>query len=392
MECAKQKTAKKVAVFGSGPGGLMAATRLQLGGAQVHVFEKRPSYGRKLLIAGSSGLNISHEARLAEFASHYQGLSPEFWRSLLQHFGPKDWIEFIEGLGFETFLGTSDRYFVREMKASNFLKAWIEYLRGRGVEFYPHQEWSTRSQLDGFDGGAFFLGGGSWEDETPRWLEAFPRELGIQTKPFYPTNVGYEVEWSPEFLAEAEGKPLKNVVLKTALGEKAGELVVTRYGLEGTPIYFYGQVGTVWLDLKPGLTLSEVQRKLESVRENLAPIRRVKKVLQLSEASLALLFHHAPPEVKSDLAQLVQWIKAFPVELIRPRPLAEAISSGGGVDLNEVSTEPGCELMLKKLPGWFCGGEMLDWTAPTGGFLIQGCVSQGALVGDNLCRWFWGRE
>lgn len=381
------KSAKKVAIFGSGPAGLMAATRLQAGGIQVHLFERRASYGRKLLIAGSSGLNITHDAGIEEFVVHYSGFTPEFWRVLLRRFGPRDWIEFIERLGFETFSGTSGRYFVREMKASNLLKAWVESLKRSGVVFHPNHEWRSRSQLDGFDGGGFFLGGGSWEEETPAWLGRMRTELGIETKSFYPANVGYEVDWSPEFLQEAEGKPLKNVVFRTSLGQKAGELVITRYGLEGTPIYFHGVTGPAWIDLKPGLSAEEVRSKLNSVRENLSPIRRVKKTLQLSEAALALLFHHTSEEVKRDLNAMVDRIKSFPIELLRPRPLSESISSGGGVDLTEVSTDPRRELMLRKIPGWFCGGEMLDWNAPTGGFLIQGAVTQGAIAGENLLQY-----
>lgn len=379
--------AKKVAVYGSGPAGLMAATRLRGAGAEVHLFERRPSYGRKLLIAGSSGLNITHDAPVEGFIPHYQGFTPDFWRRVLTAMSPQDWIDWIRAMGFETFAGTSGRWFVREMKASNLLKAWIEGLKLEGVVLHPGQEWRTRAELDGWDAVGFFLGGGSWEESTPGWLARFPSELGVATEPFYPTNAGYEVAWSDGFLQEAEGKPLKNIVLTTASGEKAGELVVTRYGLEGTPVYFHGTPGPATLDLKPGLTQALIRAKLLSLRENLSPLRRIKKQLQLGEAALALLFHHTPDAVKNDLESMIKRVKAFPLELLRPRPLSESISSGGGVRLDEVMTEPGRELMLRRHPGWFCGGEMLAWTAPTGGFLIQGCVSQGALAADNIARY-----
>lgn len=379
--------AKSVAIHGSGPAGLMAATRLREAGLDVHLFERRPSYGRKLLIAGSSGLNITHDAPIEGFVPHYSGFTPEFWERLLRRFGPRDWIAFIEAMGFETFSGTSGRYFVREMKASGLLKAWIDRLRAAGVMLHPGHEWSARAELDRFDAAGFFLGGGSWEDETPSWLARFPAELGVETRPFYPTNVGYEVAWSPGFLAEAEGKPLKNIVFRTKLGEKAGELVVTKYGLEGTPVYFHGTPGPAAIDLKPALPREEVVRKMLAVKENLSPIRRAKKTLGLNETALALLFHHAPDSDRGDVSRLAAVVKAFPVELLRPRPLAEAISSGGGVALGEVHDEPGRELMLRKHPGIFCGGEMLDWVAPTGGFLIQGAVTQGAVAADNLLGW-----
>jgi predicted flavoprotein YhiN len=253
------------------------------------------------------------------------------------------------------------------------------------VRFVPNRAW------DGFENApeaavtGLFLGGGSWEDAVPLWPEAMKR-AGVRVKDFSPANVGYEVEWSEAFLKEAEGKPLKNIVFKNRHGEKAGELVVTRYGLEGTPVYFLGDSGEAFLDLKPGLTESEILTRLSAVRENWAPFRRVQKLLSLPEASLALLYHHTPESVRGNLEALVRQIKHFPVELLRPRPLLEAISSTGGIDLDEVSMEVGHELELKRFPGVFVGGEMLDWWAPTGGFLIQAAVTQGAMAGRNMLK------
>ncbi|NDD92957.1 aminoacetone oxidase family FAD-binding enzyme, partial [bacterium] len=235
--------AKKTAIFGSGPAGLMAATLLARAGVKVSVFERRPSMGRKLLIAGSSGLNISHDAPIPEFIRHYEGFTPEVWGRFFSIFSPLDWIRFVEGLGFETFVGTSSRYFVREMKASNLLRAWVHHLRESGVEFFPNHEFQSTREFDGFDSVGLFLGGGSWEDSPPIWPSVLEKELGVRVHPFRSSNVGYEVDWNDGFLKEAEGKPLKNVVLTTQKGSKAGELVVTRYGLEGTPIYFHGVEG-----------------------------------------------------------------------------------------------------------------------------------------------------
>ncbi|MBU6154923.1 MAG: TIGR03862 family flavoprotein [Bdellovibrionales bacterium] len=380
-------SAKKTAIFGSGPAGLMAATRLVRAGAGVTVFERRPSFGRKLLIAGSSGLNISHEASVPEFIAHYEGFSPPIWSRFFSIFSPKDWIAFVESLGFETFVGTSSRYFVREMKASNLLRAWIEMLKKAGVQFVPNTEFNSETRLSDFDSVGFFLGGGSWEDREPVWPAVFRERFGIQVHPFSPSNVGYEVAWNPKFLQEAEGKPLKNIVFTTKSGSKAGELVVTGYGLEGTPIYFHGTKGVAFLDLKPALTQSSILEKLKSVRENLSPLRRIKKVLGLNETALALLFHHTEAHDRENLGKMVSLIKRFPLEILRPRPLMESISSKGGVDLGEVRVDPGCELMLKKHPGFFCGGEMLDWDAPTGGFLIQASVTQGAVAARGMLGW-----
>jgi uncharacterized flavoprotein (TIGR03862 family) len=372
-----------VAIYGSGPAALMAASELSRFPLRITLFERRPSLGRKLLIAGSSGLNISHDTGLDDFISHYQGFTPEVWRRFFAIFSPQDWIRFVEGLGLETFVGTSNRYFVREMKASGLLRAWRSHLEGRGVEIVVQHEWRGFEELMRFDASGLFLGGGSWEEESPRW-PAIMAEAGVSVRPFHPKNVGYEVAWSRAFLAEAEGKPLKNMVLKNAKGEKAGELVITRYGLEGTPVYFLGEKGPAILDLKPSMSEGEILRRVSRFSENLSPIRRVKRGLSLGEAAMALLYHHTDGAVRSDLGALVRMIKAFPIEFSSPRPLAEAISSAGGIDLSEVSTEPGRELALKRFKGVFVGGEMLDWTAPTGGFLIQGAVTQGAVAAQSL--------
>lgn len=380
-------SAKKTAIFGSGPAGLMAATQLVRAGVGVTVFERRPSFGRKLLIAGSSGLNISHEASIPEFIAHYEGFSPEVWSRFFGVFSPKAWIAFVESLGFETFVGTSSRTFVREMKASNLLRAWIEMLKKAGVEFVPNTELNSETRLSDFDSVGFFLGGGSWEDREPLWPEVFQKKFGIRVRPFAPSNVGYEVSWNPGFLQEAEGKPFKNIVFTSKAGTKAGELMVTRYGLEGTPIYFHGTKGTALIDLKPGMSESAITDKLKSVRENLSPLRRIKKVLGLNETALALLFHQTEKSDRENLEKMAKLLKAFPLELLGPRPLLEAISSKGGVDLEEIETQPGLELMLKKHPGFFCGGEMLDWDAPTGGFLIQASVTQGAVAARGMLNW-----
>ena len=388
---------KKVAVVGSGPAGLMAATQL-VSRADVTLFEKRPSLGRKLLIAGSSGLNISHHLDLQTFAEHYEQPSLDFWKGVLGHYGQKNWVQFIEQeLGLETFLGTSDRYFVREMKASGLLKKWTEWLKSRGCVIQTLAELTDFSEitqgsepgiqlrfgndLHTFEDAIFALGGGSWEDEEPKWVSLF-KSKGIGFREFEASNVGYEVEWLPEFLKEAEGKPLKKIRLTSALGSKEGELVVTRYGLEGTPIYFKGCPGTAFVDLKPDLTLEEVMVRLQQVKENLSPMRRVKKNLNLCEASLALVFHHSDPKTKNDLNVLAKQVKNFPIPLLKARPLSESISSKGGVLWTEL--EP--SLQLKKFPHVHCCGEMIDWDAPTGGFLIQGCVSMGAWIGNRIIR------
>jgi uncharacterized flavoprotein (TIGR03862 family) len=354
----------------------------------VDLFERRPGFGRKLLVAGSSGLNISHELPPREFADHYTGGRPGFWAGLLADFGVKDWLTFIEhSLGLETFLGTSRRYFVREMKASGLLAAWRKHLEAGGVRFHGTSELTDFTSENGVyrlhfgereilaDRVVFALGGGSWEDPPPAWPGIFIRK-GVSVAPFVAANVGHAVEWSSALLREAEGKPLKKIRLETPRGKKDGELVITSYGLEGTPIYFLGEPGPAWIDLKPDLTEGAILARLESVRENLAPIRRVKQKLELCEGSLALLFHHTSEEDRRDLKVLVSRLKRFPIVLGEPRPLAEAISSTGGIALEEFDAN----LEFRKFPGAYAGGEMLAWHAPTGGFLIQAAVSMGARI------------
>lgn len=364
------------------------------------MYEKRSSLGWKLLVAGGSGLNLSHKLPLEDFAAIYKSpSSPSFFREWLQVYPPEHWLEFVERrLGMETFLGTSGRYFVREMKSSRMLQTWVRLLNDRGVLFFrdsefigfettlsrPTLQWrdSSGERRKEFDAIVLALGGGSWEKEIPKWPDLFQRKrIGIV--PFTPSNVGWEVDWPLKFLKEAVRKPLKNIVLKTSLGEKAGDLLVTEYGLEGTPIYFVGVKGIARLDLKPSLTEEQIKKKL-SGKSKRSPIRCVDRFLKLGEAAFAWVFHMAPEEVRRDGKKLSRWIKHSPIEFQRPRPLSEAISSKGGVRMDQLSEDPRFPMMLKKHPGIFLCGEMLDWDAPTGGFLIQACVLQGILASRGV--------
>lgn len=417
---------RKIAVLGTGPAGLMAAWQAARAGLDVTVYEKRKAPGRKLLVAGSSGLNITYECGLDEFVGHYSGPRDRFERFLRQ-FGPAEWRGFIEReLGIETFKGTSRRWFVASdgMKASGLLRAWVARLEAAGVRFEYGRECvgfgadggagagddgGAGAGDDGgaggdactvelrfsdgarerFDAACFCLGGGSWEpQETPlRWPAIF-RENGIEFHEFVASNVGFKVAWPTALIDEAEGQPVKNVVLRSSRGERSGDLVITRYGIEGTPVYFAGEVERVFLDLKPDLSEERILEKLALVKENLAPLRRAKRFLSLGEGALALLFHMTPPEELSDLRRLVARIKRFPLDLLERQPLAEAISSSGGVAWSELDDG----LMLRRVPGVFVAGEMIDWDAPTGGFLIQACVAQGCWAGRAMAGYLGSSE
>ncbi len=396
----------RFAVVGSGPAALMAAEVLAAGSAgregAVTVFEKRKAPGRKLLVAGSSGLNITYDApSLEEFVAFYGESGPRL-RPMLQAFGPADWRRFIEGiLGIRTFKGTSRRWFVEAegMKAAGLLKAWVNHLRALGVAFEFDREltdFETNPMSLDAEGGTLLtfangtqwrgdravlaLGGGSWEpSEKPlRWPAIF-KNRGISFRDFEPSNVGYQVTWPEGLVREADRKPIKNARLRTARGERGGELLITSYGLEGTPVYFAGCSGPARLDLKPDLDEAALLERLQGGKENLSPIRRVQKLAGLCEASRALMFHLTPESERGDLRALAHRIKNFPLELGAAQPLDEAISSAGGILWSELDSD----LALVRAPSVHLAGEMVDWDAPTGGFLIQACVAQGAWAGKR---------
>ncbi len=392
----------RVAVLGTGPAGLMAAFELVRAGFQPVLYEKRPAPGWKLLVAGSSGLNVGTEQSLREFTAQYRGPAEHF-RKCFEAFSPQQWLEFIEKeLGIPTFQGTSRRYFIEGMKAPPLLKSWLARIESGGGRLATRKEWSGLERMaegrwklsfadgseDRVDAAVFALGGGSWEKtENPlRWADVANR-LGWLREPFQSSNSGFQVEWPKAFLREAEGLPIKNIRLRSPRGERAGDLVVTAYGLEGTPVYFAGEVGDIVLDLKPDLREEQVLERMLHGREKLSPIRAAAKRLALCEAAQALLFHLTPESVRKDAAQLARRVKAFPIHLRERQPLSEAISSSGGICFSEVDEN----LEMKRFPGIFLAGEMLDWDAPTGGYLLTACAAQGSLAGRAAARWLLER-
>lgn len=392
---------KKIAIIGTGPAGLMAASVLASAGHQVTVFDKNTGPGRKLLIAGGSGLNITNALPLSEFAAQYSGDSID-WEKLLQNFSPRDWLAFIHNLQLETFEGTSGRYFVREMKASGLLRAWLADLKSKGAEFRFESELMDFSTVHDqqvelifssgdpmiVDAAILALGGASWLGNEALHWPALLAGKGIALTPFASANCGFEVDWKKAFLEEAVQQPLKNAILRSSRGSKKGDILITAYGVEGTPVYTCGRAETCYLDLKTDLNEAQILQKLAAVHENLAPLRRAQKALSLTTVQQALLFHHAPAGGLQTNESLARLIKNFPLTLLRPRPLSEAISSSGGVALNEIDNG----FVLKKFPQISAVGEMLDWSAPTGGFLIQACVSQGHTAATEICSRFASRQ
>lgn len=375
---------KVVCIIGSGPAGLMAAEVLSQFQVRVILLEARKSPGWKILVAGSSGLNVTYDSALQEFPNFY-GRSAIHIKTSLELFPPEHWLEFLKSLGMNPFLGTSKRFFIREMKGSPLLRAWIKRLHTNGVEFHFDEKFDDFTLEDSgkvsvltnqrriVNGVVCALGGASWLKSPTMWPEIF-RQKQIQVTPFTPANAGFELVAPPEFFAAAEGLPIKGLTLKTSIGHKQGELMITRYGLEGSPIYWVGHSGPATLDLKPDLSFEKVREKMLT---NKKPMERILKYdLKLSEGARLLLQFLGGSSLNAEK------IKNLPITLGSPRPLEESISSAGGVSWQELSTN----LEVKACPGIYCAGEMIDWSAPTGGFLIQGCVSTGFHAAQSLAQ------
>jgi uncharacterized flavoprotein (TIGR03862 family) len=387
-------------VIGAGPAGLRAAEILASAGIETRIFEQKPSLGRKFLIAGRGGLNITHSEALDLFITRYD--SPERWERLLKSFDPTQLRAWFEGLGVPTFVGTSGRVFPKSQRAPEILERWLERLYRLGCDIRTGHKFHHLLGQSPFDvvfqkGNEFALetasavvfafGGASWPQtgSDGTWAEQF-RSMGISVTPFTPSNVGWECPWSQEFLTVADGKPLKNVAAACAGRTVRGELLITKYGVEGGVVYQLSRElrrdHRITIDLKPDLDEAELRRRWregESIRESAA------KSWRLSTAAIALL-----EEKKrfSNFPTLLAGVKRCDIELVAPRPVEEAISSAGGVDWGELDDH----LMLKKYPGMFCAGEMIDWDAPTGGYLLQGCFATGTIAGEGAVKWIAQRR
>lgn len=391
-------THTQLAVIGGGPAGLRAAEVAASAGLQVTLFDAKPSVGRKFLVAGKGGLNLTHGESFDRFITRYSGPAQpaETWEKLIAGFDPAALREWAAGLGVETFQATSGRVYPKALKAAPLLRRWIERLRGLGVRFEmnhrltslapgnPYQLGFSNGTTAAADSVILALGGGSWTKtgSDGAWQEIFEK-LGISQNPLAPANCGWEHEWSPEVLAAAEGKPLKNIHVSVGDQTVIGELMVTRYGLEGGAIYQLGATlrampePALAIDFKPTFTHEQLVAKMESVRRDFLTEARVR--WKLSDPAHAILSRHT----WTDAASLAREAKHCVIGLTKPRPIDEAISSAGGVCWNEIDAN----LMLKKLPGIFVAGEMIDWEAPTGGYLMQGCFATATRAAKSAVEW-----
>lgn len=404
VSCIYNEIMTKAAIIGGGPAGLMAAEVLAHNGIQVHVYDAMPSLGRKFLMAGKSGLNITHSEPFEQFVSRYSHTSHiETW---LQAFTPADLREWARGLGIETFVGTSGRVFPVEMKASPLLRAWIQRLSVSGVTFHLrhklsglHAEKSLHFHTpDGevtveADVIILALGGGSWrrlgsDGAWVQWLS----QAGAEIEPLLPSNCGFNVDWSPVFIQKFEGQPVKSVILSFGSFRQQGEFIITNEGVEGSLVYAASALlrdeclahgsAVMHLDLAPDKTFAQLQAGLAKPRGSRTLTSHIEKTIGIKGVKAGLLREFVPKDEFTS-EQLARYIKDLSVPLVAPRPLDEAISSAGGVSFSALTED----LMLKNLPGVFCAGEMLAWEAPTGGYLLTACFASGRWAAQGALKW-----
>lgn len=400
------QNAPDVAIVGGGPTGLRAAEILSASGVSVTLYEGKPSVGRKFLVAGRGGLNLTHSEEKERFAFRYKGSHPEeFWTSLLKDFGNQDLRIWAQELGVETFVGTSGRVFPTEFQSAHLLRRWIKRLKEQGVLFKTRWKWLGIHPSDGRLSLSFLtfkgeksaaheavvlaLGGASWPEtgSDASWVPIL-KELGLEVHPLKAANCGWDTKWNTDILSIAEGHPLKNLTVTAGGVSVQGELLITRTGLEGGALYQLGSVlrslphPELFLDLKPTFSVQDLALKIGDSDSNNILSVAIRK-WRLSVAAAALLGAYASTDSLRSPLLLSKEAKALRIPLTGPRPIAEAISSAGGVSFSELDDH----LMVRRLPGLFLAGEMLDWEAPTGGYLLQGCFSTGNRAAHGVLKY-----
>jgi uncharacterized flavoprotein (TIGR03862 family) len=400
-----------IAVIGGGPAGLMAAEAASAFGARVELYDAMASAGRKFLLAGKGGLNITHSESLEKFLARY-GARRAHIAPLLESFGPEALRTWAGGLGIDTFVGSSGRVFPRDLKAAPLLRAWLRRLRLAGVRFHMRHRWSgwdgqgalrfTTPEGDRFvraDATVLALGGGSWPKlgSDAAWVPLL-EERGLQIAPLRPANCGFDVDWSEHFRNKFAGHPVKSAALvlqndRHAESRYRGEFVITETGVEGGVIYaasaplreeiLTNGTATLHLDLAPDRDLSRLTHDLSKARGKRTMAAHLQRQARIEGVKAGLLREVVPKDDFAKPARLAALIKSLPLRATAPRPLEEAISTAGGVPFEALDAR----LMVRTLPGIFCSGEMLDWEAPTGGYLLTACFASGRAAGAGVVRW-----
>ncbi|TAN50182.1 MAG: TIGR03862 family flavoprotein [Methylococcaceae bacterium] len=400
----------RVAVVGGGPAGLMAAEVLAQAGVEVTVYDAMTTVGRKILLAGKGGLNLTHAENTEAFLDRYGARRPDL-EPMLAAFGAQELRQWARGLGVETFVGSSGRVFPVGMKAAPLLRAWLRRLRGSGVEFRTRHRWMGWDANGALmfstpqgevtiqaDATVLALGGGSWAKlgSDGAWVGLLQRH-GITVAPLQPANCGFDADWSEHFRQRYAGQPVKPVALThtDAAGaeqRRLGEFVITGNGVEGSLIYAVSASlrdtlasrgeAVIHLDLAPDRTPERILADLSKPRGGRSLSSQLRR-LGIDGVKAGLLREILPTATMADPAGLAAAIKSLPLRLTAPRPLDEAISSAGGVTFAALDAH----LMLRALPGVFCAGEMLDWEAPTGGYLLTACLSSGRAAGMGVLDW-----
>ena len=402
-----------VCIIGGGPAGLMAAEVLAQAGHKVQLFDAMPSLGRKFLLAGIGGLNITHSEAPDAFAQRYteQADWVAAWLAQFDAQAVRDWVH---GLGIETFIGSSGRVFPKEMKAAPLLRAWLQRLRGLGVKIHTRSRWlgwdaqgALRIATDAGEQSVparavlLALGGASWPrlGSDAAWIPLLQKQ-GIVVKPLEASNCGFDVAaWSAPLLDKWLAAPVKNCALRVEGGSfRQGEWLLTATGVEGSLVYALSasirqQIAAqgyclLEMDCLPHKSLAEVQQALAKPRGKKTLTKHLQAQIGLDGVKAALLRELVPAECFTDMQQLAGYIKALPIKLLCARPMAEAISTAGGVRVDMLDNN----LMLRPLPGVFCAGEMLDWDAPTGGYLLTACLASGFVAGHGMLRWLAGDQ
>jgi uncharacterized flavoprotein (TIGR03862 family) len=401
------------AVIGAGPAGLMAAEVLARGGARVTVYDAMPSAGRKFLMAGRGGLNLTHSEPLPAFLSRYREAAPRL-AAAIGAFPPQALRDWSEALGQETFVGTSGRVFPRAFKASPLLRAWLRRLDSEGVKFALRHRWSGwdeqgRLKFQTPEGlravvaraTVLALGGASWPrlGSNGGWVELLVAK-GVVISPLKPANSGFTVAWSDVFRDRFEGQPLKGVQLAIGPHVARGEAIVTRSGIEGGAVYALSAElrdailrdgeATVNIALRPDLGADELVRRLSAPKGKQSLSNFLRKAANLPPVAIGLLQEAAKtsgtPLASMSPADLARLVNSVPVRLTGVAPIARAISSAGGIAFDELDAD----YMIRRLPGVFAAGEMLDWEAPTGGYLLQASFATGAAAGKGALQWLSG--